>query len=282
MSFNNTCPRPRANTTPERGIGAKRSPEYVPTHKHAVGVAVKASAETSLFLKQVTVDTANEVIGRSGLELATFIASGFRRVNERHAVTVAPVTLIGAKMHLADIARRKKEENSPELRAKNASKPFGYKRFTSVLAGRINRIHLIDPLVISDVDWYGNNDNVLVAKLDTETEGYERLERLYNRVLGTLSKFDLDHLGMTPPDHVTLARFGTNRRPITFNDDIRSFTLELARPIMIGAQVQLGEISLTSSSGNPIPLKKREYAPKELTAYQAWKDRARGEMVLSQ
>lgn len=263
---------PRSSTEPEKAQGVRRSTHNIPIHKHAVGVSATVDLDDQILLHAVSDTVGKEVVRKSGLDLLTFVESGLLRVKANHAVTVAPVTQVGMEMYLQDRQDRQDDLRSPLGLFASVKPSSKYKKVGLTLANKLeNSQRLSKPIIIDDIDWYGENENVLVAKFDIDSPGFESLQQLREKVIEIFGEFGLKQLGIYPVDHVTLARFGTKRHPIEFNDDIKKYAQEITRPKLIGTELHLGGIALTRATGEAIPIRKKSYDPSELTAYQAWR-----------
>ena len=263
---------PRSSTEQEKRFGVKKSTPNTPIHRHAVGVSAIVETEDQILLHTIANTVGRETVRKSGLEVETFVESALLRVRANHAVTIAPVSLVGMEMHVQERLQHQQELHSPLAMFAPKKVSPKYKKVGETLAAQLgNSQSFYDPLTISDIDWYGENENVLVAKFDTTTSGYEFLQDLRKKVIKIFGGFGLEQLGIYPTDHVTLARFGTKRHPIEFNEDIKKYAEEITRSELVGTEISLAGVAVTRVAGDTIPLRKRSYDPSALDAYQDWK-----------
>jgi len=260
MSHYNCGPAIRGATEGEREARPKRSTSNIPVHRHAVGVSVGVDVDDQIYLHQIATEAGINLVDNAGLEPATFVASGLLRVKRNHAITIAPVTQIGMEMYLRDCSARQIAKPTFGVGRKSAV-PSKYKSVADKLSRSLAKHKRFSkPIEIKDIDWYGVNNNVLVAQLDTDGEGFEALHDIHEQIMKELGGFGMKDLDIYPPDHVTLLRFGTKRRPIEFNDDNKSFARDLLRPELCGRQLSLASLALTRASGEPVPIKSGLYS----------------------
>ncbi len=271
MSFNHHIPAIRGATEGEREQHAKRSSPNIPVHRHAVGVSVGINVVDQAFLYGVAADSGIDIVGQAGLEPATFVASGLMRVKANHAITIAPVTQIGMEMYVRDCAAR--QATTAGLSRGGRATPAQFKAVASKLSKSLApHKRFKQPVTIKDIDWYGANNNVLVAKLDTEDAGFEALRDVHGQIMKDLGGFGLGELDIYPPDHVTLLRFGTKRHPIEFTEDIKRYAKDVIYPELAGRQLALAGLALTKASGEPVPITSGLFKPSLLSGFSMSND----------
>lgn len=252
MSRSSTGPYARGSIGHEKTLGTKRSHIATPVHPDAIGLAASVSVEDQLALFAVTQEACGEILSYAGIKASTLAESGLLRIKTGHALTLAPVAQVGMRMHEQVVSERQKARTAdsyPGVRSASL-RTRKFKGFAKSI--RLSLSELVTPppdVIIEDIDWYGVNENVLVARLDTTQPDFDRIIEMRQVVTDALAGLGIAEPDINPADHITLARFGTKRRPIEFVDDVKAVAKDMLRPELVGTAISLGDFVLTKVDG---------------------------------
>ena len=251
-------PYSRASFSPEKSPGVKRSHTNIPVHPEAIGLAARVSPEEQMALFAMTQDACEEILHFAGIKSSTLAASGLLRIKTAHAVTIAPVSQVGMQMHEQALTDRQRARTAESARVAlgHSAKQRRFKQFAKSIRIGLSDVVMPPPaVVVEDIDWYGANENVLVARLDTSHPDFQRITEMRQVVTDALTGLGIAEPDIYPADHITLARFGTKRRPIEFVDDVKAMAKDVLRPELVGTAVSLGDFILTKVDGESTPVK---------------------------
>lgn len=265
--------RVRSNTNPEKQLGSKRSAEVNPGHRYEFGVVAPLIFEDQLALTSLLHEAGKNIVGVAGYNDSKLISDEKLKVSESLAVAIAPYDLVGSEMHQHELTERQKarQKSYPTLVGK---KPNTF--FKSIRSDVAERIHTIGStkieLSLEDVDWYEDDKSRLIAKFDQNTEGFETLQKIKERVLRIFGLYGLVNTAAYPADFIELIRFGTKNKPILFNDDVNRYARDLLRPALSGESITLSDgLMIVKDKRKTKKSPAREAKVVDLPAYTAWK-----------
>jgi hypothetical protein len=227
----------------ERGQAPKQAKsryDKAPVHKDAVGVYAPISAASTDRLVGVTRFLLPEIIASHGLEYETArLTEGFKP-KDSPRVTIVPVAETGKEM------TRQARKESKE----------GFRNLQKEMLLRLGRFAGINSRIkISGFDWYGDYNNVLVARLDESSKEYTRLLEVQGEAQEVLSSVGLRSEYLYGPDHISLLKQGTRANPLESDEEHKESTIRLFHERLTGETVAFSGLSLITAANKEFPIK---------------------------